>query len=151
MSGSRARARGRPVAPGKLDNIIGGGLGGGHTAYETLIKEAHEEAGFATELTRHAVPVGIVSYAYDGRDGLKRDTLFLYDLHLPEHVMPVNTDGEVESFDLLPIEDVARLVRDSDEFKLNVNAVIIDLLVRHGYFAPDVPGYERLVHGLRRG
>ena len=144
------RARDRKVAPGKLDNIIGGGLGAGYTAYETLIKESAEEAGFSADVASQAVPVGAVSYAYDVHNGVKRDTLFLYDLYLPEDLIPVNTDGEVERFDLLPIEEVAALVRDTDEFKTNVNAVIVDLLIRHGYLAPDMPGYQRLVNGLRR-
>jgi hypothetical protein len=63
---------------------------------------------------------------------------------------PQNTDGEVESFTLLPLEEVARLVRDTDEFKLNCNLVIIDFLLRHGYLAPEHEEYLDLATGLRR-
>jgi hypothetical protein len=42
-------------------------------------------------------------------------------------------DGEVESFALWPMDKVLNRVRDSDDFKFNVNLVLIDLLLRRGY------------------
>jgi hypothetical protein len=44
---------------------------------------------------------------------------------------------------------VAR-VRDSEDFKFNVNLVIIDFLIRHGYLGPDDPDYMEIAEGLRR-
>jgi len=41
-------------------------------------------------------------------------------------------------------------VRDTDDFKFNVNLVIIDFALRHGLVAPDDPDYLDLVTGLRR-
>jgi hypothetical protein len=40
-------------------------------------------------------------------------------------------------------------VRESDEFKLNCNLVIIDFLVRHGYIDQEAPDYLEIVQGLR--
>jgi hypothetical protein len=57
----------------------------------------------------------------------------------------------VESFQLMPIEEVAALVSDTTEFKDNCNLVIIDFLIRHGIIKPDQPGYLSLVTGLRSG
>ncbi len=144
------RSMDRTVAPGKLDNIIGGGLAAGYTAFQTLIKEAGEEAGLDNALASQAVPVSAVSYIYDGEAGAKRDTLFIYDLYLPEDVVPDNQDGEVDHFELMPIEVVAALVSETNDFKLNVNLVIIDLLVRLGYLGPDTPGYAEVLDGLRK-
>ena len=48
----------------------------------------------------------------------------------------------------MPIEEVARIVRETDDFKLNCNLVIIDFLVRHGYIGPENPKYLEIVQGL---
>ena len=42
----------------------------------------------------------------------------------------------------------AAIVRDSDEFKLNCNLVVIDFLIRHGWIDPRSPEYLALVLGL---
>ena len=60
-------------------------------------------------------------------------------------------DGEVESFTLLPLAEVAALVAETDEFKDNCNLVIIDFLIRHGYIVPEQPGYLALLAGMRQG
>jgi hypothetical protein len=90
-----------------------------------------------------------VSYCRASETGLKPDVMLCYDLELPEDFAPRNTDGEVESFALLPAAEVARLVRDTGEFKLNCNLVVIDFLIRHGILTPDEPDYIALVQGLR--
>jgi hypothetical protein len=43
------------------------------------------------------------------------------------------TDGEVESFELVPVHEVAELVRTSNAYKPNCSLVIINFLFRHGY------------------
>ena len=63
--------------------------------------------------------------------------------------LPRNTDGEVDSFYLWPIERVMREVLDGGSFKLNCALVVIDFLIRHGYIRPEEPDYRRLVAGLR--
>lgn len=144
------RARDRGVAPGKLDHVIAGGQPFGLTPAENLVKEAGEEAGFAPAVARRAVPVGTVTYRLEGPDGLRPDTLFLYDLELAEDEVPRNVDGEVEGFELWPLDRVAAAVRDTDDFKFNVPLVIIDFLVRHGWLRPEDPDYVEIVAGLRR-
>jgi 8-oxo-dGTP pyrophosphatase MutT (NUDIX family) len=144
------RAQDRAVAPGKLDNLIAGGQPIGLSLSENLAKEAEEEAGLGPEMVSRAVPVGAVSYCFDDGQGLKPDTLFLFDLELPEDVAPRNRDGEVERFDLWPLEQVAERVRGSRDFKFNVNLVVIDFMIRHGYLSADHPEYLSLIKGLRR-
>jgi isopentenyldiphosphate isomerase len=116
---------------------------------DNLVKECHEEAGMAASLARRARAVSTVTYNAVSRRGLKPDVLYCYDLELPADFQPQNTDGEVEEFQLLPIDEVARLVRDTDEFKLNCNLVVVDFLIRHGVIRPDQEGYLDLVTGLR--
>ena len=50
----------------------------------------------------------------------------------------------------LPLAEVAALVHDTDEFKLNCNLVVIDFLIRHGWLDPQAPEYLNLVMGLRQ-
>jgi 8-oxo-dGTP pyrophosphatase MutT (NUDIX family) len=144
------RAADRRHAPGKLDNLVAGGLPYTISPAENLIKECHEEAGMDESLAARAMPVGAISYIAESPNGLKPDVMYCYDLELPEDFLPVNTDGEVESFQLLPVEEVAEIVRTTDEFKANCNLVIIDFLIRHGLIGPDDKDYEQLVTGLHR-
>jgi hypothetical protein len=76
--------------------------------------------------------------------------MYVYDLDLPRDFAPSPFDGEVEDFRLLPIAEVAEIVRTSlDAFKFNCSLVVIDFLIRHGLIAPDDPDYFDLVTGLR--
>ncbi|WP_044561567.1 DUF4743 domain-containing protein [Azospirillum sp. B4] len=146
------RARDRGVAPGKLDNMVAGGQPAGLSLTENLVKEAREEAGLDPSLARSAVPVGAITYVFDTVAGLRRDTLFCYDLPLSRDVIPRNTDGEVEAFELWPLAQVAESVRTTDDWKFNVNLVVIDFLIRHGHLSPDhEPDYMDLVTGLQAG
>ncbi len=48
----------------------------------------------------------ISSYFYEDQRGLFPECQFVYDLEVPEDFVPVNADGEMESFELLPIDTV---------------------------------------------
>ena len=144
------RARDRLLFPGALDNMVAGGLPFALDLHDNLVKECHEEAGVSAELAATSVAVGALSYNRVTARGYRRDVLYCYDLELPVDFVPRNTDGEVEAFMLLPLAEVARLVRETDEFKLNCNLVVIDFLIRHGWLDPETPEYLALVQGLRQ-
>ena len=126
------RAANKALDPGKLDHLVAGGVPAGMTPRETLIKEAAEEAAIPAELAARAVKVGEIEYAMERAEGLRRDLLHCYDLELPEDFVPHAADGEVEDFCLTPIERVVERVRDTDDFKFNVNLVLVDLFRRMG-------------------
>ncbi len=144
------RSLSRAHEPGKLDHLVAGGLPHGRGLAENLIKECDEEAGIPADLASRAVPVGAVSYCAELKKGLKPDVLYCYDLALPGGFVPLPQDGETAEFYLWPVERVAEVVRDSDEFKLNCNLVIIDFLIRWGYIPPEHPDYLALVAGLHQ-
>lgn len=131
------RAANKALDPGKLDHIVAGGVPAGLSLMETLVKEAAEEAAIPESLAATARHVGEVLYAMERPEGLRRDHLHFYDLDLPEDFVPQATDGEVESFELWPIARVFAAVRDTDDFKFNVNVVLIDLFVRLGMVGTD--------------
>lgn len=124
------RAANKALDPGKLDHIVAGGVPAGLTPAETLIKEAAEEAAIPETLARQAVPVATIRYAMNRPEGLRRDDLLCYDLALPADFRPSAADGEVESFELWPIGRALEAVRDTGDFKFNVNLVLIDLFLR---------------------
>jgi isopentenyldiphosphate isomerase len=143
------RSPDRRVYPNRLDNVVAGGLPWGLTLSQNVAKECAEEAGMPAALAERAVPVGAITYCRASKRGLKPDVMYCYDLELPSDFEPRCHDGEVAAFHLWPIERVAEIVRDTDEFKLNCNLVIIDFLVRHGRLTPEHPDYLEIVQRLR--
>jgi 8-oxo-dGTP pyrophosphatase MutT (NUDIX family) len=129
------RARDKLLDPGKLDHIVAGGVPAGLGLAETLVKEAGEEASVPPQLASAAIHVGAIGYAMERPEGLRRDWLHCYDLVLPEDFIPEAADGEVEAFELWPLGRVFEAVRDTDDFKFNVNLVLIDLFIRRGLIA----------------
>lgn len=126
------RAMTKLLDPGKLDHLVGGGITAGLTPLETVIKEGAEEAGLPEDLARQAEPVSTIDYIMERAEGLSRDRLHCFDLHLPETFHPTPSDGEVTEFTLWPIERAWHTVQHTDDFKFNVNLVLIDLFRRHG-------------------
>ena len=144
------RSATRPVAPGKLDHLVAGGLPINISLLDNLIKEAKEEAGIPKDLSQHAIPVGALSYVMQLQEGLRQDTIFCYDLELPESFIPVNQDGEVSDFYLYPIQKVKELLETTDQFKFNTGMVIIDFMIRHGVIEPDDSQYLSLIQALHQ-
>jgi hypothetical protein len=144
------RAPDKTVAPDKLDNIVAGGIGNGHGVEETLLKEGKEEASLPTSLTRGAVPVGAISYRMEVELGIRDDVLFVYDLEMPTDCVPQNQDGEIVLFELMSVGEVVERIRSTDDFKFNVNLVMLDFAVRHGVLRPSDPEYIDVATGLHR-
>jgi len=143
------RAQDKKIAPGQLDNLVAGGMGSGYGAWETLLKEAAEEADMPEALAANARAVGAIRYRMELPDGMRDDVLFLYDIRTPADFTPRNTDGEIEDFRVLSARECLRLVRETDRFKFNVNLVLIDFGLRHGLIVPEDQDYLALVEGLR--
>ena len=131
------RSQNKPTFPGKLDNMVGGGQPAGIGLFENLLKECFEEAGISEAQASQSVSTGTISYRHTDGRGLKRDILYCYDLELPDSFVPICQDGEVESFERLPIDDVLSMIETTDAFKYNCNLVIIDFAIRHGILTGD--------------
>jgi isopentenyldiphosphate isomerase len=143
------RSRTKSTYPGMLDNTVAGGQPIGLGIFENLIKECAEEAAIPTALARRALPMGTISYCLEAADGLKPDIQFCFDLELPADFVPRPADGEMEGFELWPVERVMATVRDTRDFKFNCNLVLIDFFLRHGLIAADDPQRSALQAGLR--
>jgi len=145
------RSKSKGVAPGKLDNLVAGGVPAGLSPMQTLLKEAAEEASMAPGLAAKARQVSRVSYRMADGPGVRRDVLHCFDLDMPEDFTPVPADDEVERFELWPLERLFQAVRDTDDVKFNVNLVLIDLFLREGLVDPASGDGKRLRANLDPG
>jgi len=143
------RSSTKQTYPGKLDNFVGGGLAAGLGVRETAVKEAWEEAGVPTGMANRIQSAGTVSLLHQSERGIHSSTEFVFDLELPESFQPGNTDGEVESFTLVPASSLLDIVC-SDDFKITSSGVMVDWLVRQGLVTidtePELPLVVELLH-----
>ncbi|KAL5161188.1 Nudix hydrolase 20, chloroplastic [Glycine soja] len=72
--------------------------------------ECEEEAGIPRSISFKAIPVGAISYLDVDGHRYKRDVEFCYDLKLPKSFLPKNEDGEVDSFKLTSVMQVAEVI-----------------------------------------
>ena len=142
------RSLSKPTGPGKLDQMVAGGQPTGISLKDNLIKECAEEANIPAEIAALSVPVGAITYCMERAEGLRRDVIFIYDLVLPEDFVPENTDGEMEDFRLMTMDELSACVQGTDDFKFNCSLVVIDFLIRHGYIKADHEDYLKLIDGL---
>jgi 8-oxo-dGTP pyrophosphatase MutT (NUDIX family) len=139
--------------PGKLDTTVAGGVKAQHTPHQCIIEESEEEASLPKDfVSKHVRSVGVITYmTRNQRTGATRpDVLFVFDLEMPESLIPTPNDEEVSEFKLLSIEEV-KAAMFGGEFKANCNLVMIDFFIRHGILTPEnEPDYIELQQRLHR-
>jgi 8-oxo-dGTP pyrophosphatase MutT (NUDIX family) len=121
--------------PGKLDNLIGGGVAMGQTPRQALVREGWEEAGLAADLMATARAVGVLHLDRDVHEGLQREDLHAFDLQLPPTVQPLNQDGEVAAFECTPVRQALQHAMGSD-MTVDAALVTLDFARRHGLLEP---------------
>ncbi|KAJ1301227.1 hypothetical protein OPQ81_003636 [Rhizoctonia solani] len=130
------RSKTKQTWPGFLDNSIAGGIPGGMTPFESLVKECEEEGNIAEDIARkHLKTVGAVSYFFQNKRGnLQPEVEYVYDMLCPSAddpaFVPKPLDGEVESFELMDWEVVIEKLK-TGEFKRNSALVLVDFFIRH--------------------
>lgn len=136
--------------PGQLDNIAAGGLPSGLSLKENIMKEAWEEATIPSSISSNARYKGFVSYIMQENTLLKRHILYIYDLILPDDIIPTPNDGSVASFNLYTLEQVDRIIKSSENnFKFNCNLVLIDFFIRYGLINTTHPHSSTIASNLR--
>lgn len=152
----------KPTWPLMLDNIVAGGIGFPHGIYDTVIKESMEEATLSQEeIERSIRSAGVLSYLYfpqdidlvkfeNESDFIVGEVEYIYDLRLTDKIIPKPNDGEVDSFNLMNLQEIIdSIVRK--EFKPNCALVMTDFLIRHGFITTEnEPHYLQLVNRMHR-
>lgn len=124
------RADDKPTDPGRLDNLIGGGVPLGQSPSQALRREAWEEAGLRPEDMAPLRPGRVLHVMRDNAEGLQREWLYVYDLALPADRVPENQDGEVAELRLLPIDE-ALAVAASGQMTVDAALATLDFALRH--------------------
>ena len=124
------RSEGKATDPGKLDNLIGGGIAEGYDAWGTLIKEAWEEAGISPQLAQSARACDTLRFDYLVPDGLDSNEVECFDLVLPADFQPRCQDGEVQSFELLSLDQLRARLMEPELFTVDAALVIWNYLHR---------------------
>ncbi|CAJ0889846.1 NUDIX hydrolase [Ralstonia flatus] len=136
------RAETKPIDPGMWDNLVAGGIGHGFDARGALEKECWEEAGIGADLAAQLVPCGTLDVLREVPEGIQCETLFAFDLTLPDSFVPANQDGEVAGH-LRASPDAALDIMADFAMTVDATLVTLDALARLGpsptpqRFAPD--------------
>lgn len=116
--------------PSYLDNTVAGGISAGSTPYSSIVRECAEEASLPASFVENNIKMtSVVVYNYRTTGGwLQPEVQYVYDLEMPrpsgmdgDDVVKPKTnaaDGEVESFQLMDVEEVVQRMCDGD-FKPN--------------------------------
>lgn len=93
----------KAVDPGKLDNMVGGGIAAGESVAEAVCREGWEEAGLAEAWLGSLVCRARLMSLRPVSRGLHRECLHVFHAVLPEDVAPENQDGEVAAFERMDV------------------------------------------------
>ncbi len=137
------RSLNKPTDPGRLDNLIGGGVPLGQSPWEALQREAFEEAGLAPEEIARATPGSVIELHCDVPEGLQREHLHVFDLCLAPGRTPVNQDGEVAWHQCWPVAD-ALAAAAQGQMTVDAALATLDFAVRWGLIDPKDPAAEAL-------
>ncbi|MFZ2990807.1 DUF4743 domain-containing protein [Ideonella sp.] len=130
------RALDKATDPGRLDNLVGGGVPLGQSPREALQREAWEEAGLRLDELADLQPGRTLSLDCDVAEGRQREWLYAYDLKLPPGRVPQNQDGEVAEHRLMPVAEALAHAAGGD-MTLDAALVTLDFALRHGLLPAD--------------
>lgn len=132
------------VDPGRLDNLVGGGLGAGESLAEGLAREAWEEAGLC--FRRVPSPASRLFIHRRIGEGVQDECIAVHDAWLPAHFRAINQDGEVAQAGLMPLPEVLQHLL-AGRFTWDAGLVVLDGLLRQRHFGLD--GTRALEQTLR--
>ncbi len=118
------RAATKATDPGRLDNLIGGGVPAGQSPRETVVREGWEEAGLQAAQMQGLQRGRVLHLLRDIAEGLQREWIHVYDLALPAGTTPSNQDGEVAA---LALHDVAAALELAAGDAMTVDAALVTL------------------------
>ena len=144
MMWTARRSLQKPIDPGMLDTLVGGGIAWGCGVAETLLKESWEESGVPAELARHATPGRSLHILHEVPAGTHAEQLFIYDLVLPADFVPRNQDGEVSEHRLASPTEIMQCLQDGS-MTIYACLSVLDHLLRAGSLNEgDCPGITAL-------
>jgi 8-oxo-dGTP pyrophosphatase MutT (NUDIX family) len=117
-----------------LDNLAAGGLAAGEGILLCAVRELYEEAGIVPSLAHQVQRAGRITTARSEVEGWHDETLLVFNLLLPDGVVPHNTDGEVSGFECLSPAEVMARIRMAD-FSEDAACVVAQGVLSAQYFS----------------
>jgi 8-oxo-dGTP pyrophosphatase MutT (NUDIX family) len=124
------RALSKATDPGKLDNLVGGGVPHGQTPWAALLREGFEEAGLDERMLQGAVAASVIELRCDIAEGFMHEWLYTFDVRVPADVQPVNQDGEVAEHRRLKVDEALE-VAAAGAMTTDAALVTLDFALRH--------------------
>ena len=125
------RSLAKPNNPGLWDTLMGGMVSAADSLPQALARETWEEAGLRVEALAGVRHGGHVDFSRPSREGggtgYMVERIDWFRAEVPEGLTPANQDGEVERFDLLPLDTVRAQVAQG-LFTLEAGLVIAGFL-----------------------
>lgn len=125
------RSMDKPNNPGLWDTLMGGMVSAADTLPQALTRETWEEAGLRTGALTALGHGGHVDFSRPSREGsgagYMLERIDWFRAEVPAGMEPCNQDGEVERFDLLPLDAVRDQVAQG-QFTLEAGLVIAGFL-----------------------
>jgi 8-oxo-dGTP pyrophosphatase MutT (NUDIX family) len=126
----------KPTDPGLLDNLIGGGVPHGQSPAEAVLREGWEEAGLLPAQMQALQAGSVLRVARDIPEGFQHEWLSVYDLALPDGLVPSNQDGEVAELRCMPVAEALALAA-SEQMTVDAGLVTLDFALRHRLLPQD--------------
>lgn len=95
------RANDKATDPGLWDTLMGGLVAAGESIADTLARETWEEAGLRIEDLDRVSPLGRITIRRPVREGYMVEHVHIFGAIVPDAIVPVNQDGEVQRFECL--------------------------------------------------
>jgi 8-oxo-dGTP pyrophosphatase MutT (NUDIX family) len=125
------RSSSKFIDPDLLDNITAGGVSANETLMNCAMRELYEEAGISSEQALKLNPIGAITVRRGiTHSSLHHETLYTYDLLLPNDFIPKNQDDEVSSFLLINFEEAFYQILN-EKMTIDASVVTADFLLRH--------------------
>ncbi|MEP6505042.1 MAG: DUF4743 domain-containing protein [Betaproteobacteria bacterium] len=135
------RADTKPTDPGRLDNLVGGGVPRGQSPREAVVREGWEEAGLSPAQMAGLETGGVIELECDLPEGRQHERLHVFDLALPAGLTPRAMDGEVAEHRLMTVaEALARAT--AGELTTDAALATLDFAVRRRLIEPNASGPE---------
>ncbi|KAH6652402.1 NUDIX hydrolase domain-like protein [Truncatella angustata] len=130
------RSQTKKSYPNMLDVTVAGALDSGETPLEALVREAEEEAALPQDYVRaNLKPYGLLSFHLptdaNGKPGHGPQVQYVYTIELPADIIPTPSDGEVDHFELMALEEVQDALLGG-KFKTNIAMTWIAYLITLG-------------------
>ena len=141
------RAESKPTDPGRLDNLVGGGVSRGQSPREAVVREGWEEAGLEAARMTGLAEGGVIELECDVPEGRQHERLFVFDLALPAGFVPRIVDGEVAEHRLMTVDEAIGRA-SAGELTTDAALVTLDFALRHRLIEPNAAGAESTAAGV---